>query len=916
MVSPRELAIDRKLLEAAQRDPGRFDAIYERYRDRIFAFVLKRVDDEATAQDITSETFRIALENLPKFEWRGVPLSAWLYRIAERCCSKVSLRAGREVSLGELNGLPADGPHDDLRAMDERLDVAEAVEQLPASQQEIIGMRFGEDLPIRQVAAATERSEGAVKLLQHRAFRKLRAILTRSGMWVMTPVSFVWRAIGALSPVELTPQIIPAAGGAVAAGGIITAAVLFNPLSPAGPAAPTPTPSATLAGRESLAPEWQSTRQPTLTGHESLAREWQATRQPTPTPTSLAPPAPDSPEVSPHGPIPSDDSGLVANDHIANAAIISSIPTHVEVNTLGATIAPTDPALECGPAYAASVWFQFRPAHTQTYTLSTQGSLYPAIVGIYTGTEGSLHFVACDEGSAPDFSSLAHVPMQAGTTYYILVAAAHGGPGGQLSFTLGALEDSILNAGSCHDQLDNDLNGMIDAADPNCDPDNDGVPDPFDNCRSRPNTDQVDSDGDGVGNVCDYDDRWSDGDGDGHLTHWELRYGSDPFDPNSVPEHFLYQHGSSCSDGVDNDGDGAIDEKDPGCREPRPPPPPPDPDRDHDGVLDENDNCPSAPNPEQENLDGDARGDRCDADDDNDGVEDGEEVRYGSDPRDPASTPETWLDFRTSKPVDFALLCSDGLDNDLDGQMDGEDDSCIADPPDFSLGIDLDGDTDDDCGTNGTPPETCVVGLGQRFTVSVFLNALPLSIATTGYTGYDILLLYAGVTPSFGAGSPNHYWPECRVPALLPNGDDRYGSDFLALGCALWAAESPEPPSSTYTGRIATVDFRCDGSGHIQLAHGQGQTALWGTVWGPSGLSEFREGPEARDTIGVVCGESETSVPPTPTPHTLPATAMPPPSAMPTPTPTPTPTPATKTPASSTAPTRTPTATPTPTLMR
>ena len=73
---------ERRLIEAAQADPARFVDVYERYVDRIYAFVSRRTGSRAVAEDITSQVFEQALGTIGRFEWRGVPLSAWLFRIA------------------------------------------------------------------------------------------------------------------------------------------------------------------------------------------------------------------------------------------------------------------------------------------------------------------------------------------------------------------------------------------------------------------------------------------------------------------------------------------------------------------------------------------------------------------------------------------------------------------------------------------------------------------------------------------------------------------------------------------------------------------------------------------------------------------------------------------------------------------
>src|SRR2546430_6130224 len=73
---------ERLLIEAAQKDPGRFAALYENNFERVYAFVVRRVRDRHEAEDLTAEVFQHALANLSRFEWRGVPVAVWLYRVA------------------------------------------------------------------------------------------------------------------------------------------------------------------------------------------------------------------------------------------------------------------------------------------------------------------------------------------------------------------------------------------------------------------------------------------------------------------------------------------------------------------------------------------------------------------------------------------------------------------------------------------------------------------------------------------------------------------------------------------------------------------------------------------------------------------------------------------------------------------
>ena len=74
---------DEKLvIETAQRDPRRFADLYRMHFDRVYAYIARRVATRSDAQDLTAEVFQQALAHLGRFEWRGVPFAAWLYRIA------------------------------------------------------------------------------------------------------------------------------------------------------------------------------------------------------------------------------------------------------------------------------------------------------------------------------------------------------------------------------------------------------------------------------------------------------------------------------------------------------------------------------------------------------------------------------------------------------------------------------------------------------------------------------------------------------------------------------------------------------------------------------------------------------------------------------------------------------------------
>jgi len=163
-------ADDRLLIEAAQADPARFVEIYERYVDRIHAFVSRRTENRAAAEDITSHVFQQALAAIGRFEWRGLPVSAWLFQIAANALADHWRERSRNPEE-PCSELPDSHEIDDI---ERRIALFQEVERLPELQQRVIRMRFVEEKSIREVAAALNRSEGAVKQLQLRALEKLR----------------------------------------------------------------------------------------------------------------------------------------------------------------------------------------------------------------------------------------------------------------------------------------------------------------------------------------------------------------------------------------------------------------------------------------------------------------------------------------------------------------------------------------------------------------------------------------------------------------------------------------------------------------------------------------------------------------------------------------------------------------------
>jgi RNA polymerase sigma-70 factor (ECF subfamily) len=141
------------------------------------------------AEDLTARTFQRALEHIGRYEDRGAPFSAWLYRIAHNLVANYhrdrSRRQRRVISLGEmLERHPRqEGPARIGEASEEQAALGTAIRSLPSDRQLLLVLKFSEELPNAQIGRIMGRSEGAIKSLYHRTLIALRKDLERKGFW-------------------------------------------------------------------------------------------------------------------------------------------------------------------------------------------------------------------------------------------------------------------------------------------------------------------------------------------------------------------------------------------------------------------------------------------------------------------------------------------------------------------------------------------------------------------------------------------------------------------------------------------------------------------------------------------------------------------------------------------------------------
>jgi len=163
-------ADERLLVEAAQRDPAHFAALYTRNFHAVYGYVARRTASREEAEDVTSQVFHQALANLQRFGWRGAPFGAWLIRIAAN-----TLADHWRLRAREAGDPPGDELSDDsMENVERRAALFQLVDRLPEDQRRVIVARFVEQKSIRDIAQELKRTEGAIKQLQFRALEKLR----------------------------------------------------------------------------------------------------------------------------------------------------------------------------------------------------------------------------------------------------------------------------------------------------------------------------------------------------------------------------------------------------------------------------------------------------------------------------------------------------------------------------------------------------------------------------------------------------------------------------------------------------------------------------------------------------------------------------------------------------------------------
>ena len=168
---------------AKQRDQDAFAQLYEEHFDKIYRYVVLRIGDQTEAEDMTQQVFLNALQSISSFKWKGIPFSAWLFRIAHNLVVDFIRKEKRKPTIPLEESLAVSDSNPQLEA-ERRLDIEQLVsvtKRLTDAQREVISLRFAGGLSVAEVAKAMGKSQGAVKALQHSAIVALRKALLVGG---------------------------------------------------------------------------------------------------------------------------------------------------------------------------------------------------------------------------------------------------------------------------------------------------------------------------------------------------------------------------------------------------------------------------------------------------------------------------------------------------------------------------------------------------------------------------------------------------------------------------------------------------------------------------------------------------------------------------------------------------------------
>ncbi len=176
----RDSKDEKKLIDAAKSDPAAFDGLYKKYVERIYNYIYYRTGNDGDAEDLTGKVFFKALDNIQGYKHMGLPFSAWLYRIAHNLVANYHRDRAKkqEISLDVIHdkalqhrGMQPEASVSRDQEVDELL---ATIRDLAPNRQELLILKFVDQLSNKDIGKIMRKSEGAIKSLYHRTLLELR----------------------------------------------------------------------------------------------------------------------------------------------------------------------------------------------------------------------------------------------------------------------------------------------------------------------------------------------------------------------------------------------------------------------------------------------------------------------------------------------------------------------------------------------------------------------------------------------------------------------------------------------------------------------------------------------------------------------------------------------------------------------
>ncbi|MFA5386093.1 MAG: sigma-70 family RNA polymerase sigma factor [Candidatus Paceibacterota bacterium] len=167
--------------KAIHGDEKAFGLLYSHYQPQIYRFIYIKLSKREEAEDLTHQVFLKAWQSIERFTYQKLPLSSWLYRIARNQVIDVYRTQKIELDIEEVPEIASeDKKVEDKIDLDEEVKkIRTAIRQLNPDQQDVIIMRYIEELSPQEIALALKKTPTAVRIIQHRALKSLRNILEK-----------------------------------------------------------------------------------------------------------------------------------------------------------------------------------------------------------------------------------------------------------------------------------------------------------------------------------------------------------------------------------------------------------------------------------------------------------------------------------------------------------------------------------------------------------------------------------------------------------------------------------------------------------------------------------------------------------------------------------------------------------------